>query len=316
VLDFGLYYDFRHPHRWPEILEQIAWAESIGFTSVWVSEHHFREDGYASGTMPLAAAISQRTSTMQIGTNLVVLPVHQPIRLAEDALTVDALSGGRLRLGVGLGYLDVEFTTFGQTMKQRKRRFEEGLDVLRAAFSGEPVNGSRVTPLPVDSGPEIWIGAMSQVGTERAARRGDGFLCALPQHIPVYLEARRAAGLDDGRLALTSSMVVADDPERELARIAEYVLYFTNQYVDMGTFGDIPPLTDVQQVLDLGLVGPAVDPDGAVEHLVGMIGDASPSVIDVHGWTLFPGEPIDGANARLELLANKVLPKLRKRLSG
>lgn len=161
VIDLGLYYDFRHPHRWPEILEQIAWAESIGFASVWISEHHFREDGYASGTMPLAAAISQHTSTLQIGTNLVVLPVHEPIRLAEDALTVDALSGGRLRLG---------------------------------------------------------------------------------------------------------------------------------------------------------LVGPAVDPDGAVEHLVQMIGDAP--VIDVHGWTLFPGESIDGANARLELLITKVLPKLRERLGS
>ena len=312
MVGFGLYYDFRHPHRWPEILEQIAWAESIGFSSVWISEHHFLEDGYASGTMPLAGAISQRTSTLEIGTNLAVLPVHQPIRLAEDALTVDALSGGRLRLGVGLGYREVEFTTFGQTMKQRRRRLEEGLDVLRAAFAGERVNGSLVTPLPVDDGPELWIGAMSKVGVERAARRADGFLCALPHDIPRYVDARRAAGLDDGRIALTSSMIVADDPERELARIAEHILYFTNQYVAMGTFGDIPPVTEVEQVLELGLVGPAVDPAGAVDHLVTLIGDGP--VVDVHGWTLFPGEPIDGSNARLELLINNVLPKLRERL--
>src|SRR5919201_1866011 len=76
--------------------------------------------------------ISQRTSSMHIGTNLVVLPVHQPIRLAEDALTVDALSGGRLRLGVGLGYLEREFATFGQSMNQRRQRFESNFDVLRA----------------------------------------------------------------------------------------------------------------------------------------------------------------------------------------
>jgi alkanesulfonate monooxygenase SsuD/methylene tetrahydromethanopterin reductase-like flavin-dependent oxidoreductase (luciferase family) len=312
VVQFGLYYDFRHPHRWPEILEQIAWAESIGFSSVWISEHHFLADAYASGTMPLAAAISQRTRTMQIGTNVVVLPLHQPIRLAEDALTVDALSGGRLRLGVGLGYREVEFTTFGQTLKQRKRRFEEGLDVLRAAFGGEPVNGSLVSPPPMDGGPELWIGAMSTVGVERAARRADGFLCALPHHIPVYVDARRAAGLDDGRIALIASLIVADDPERELARIAEHILYFANQYVDMGTFGDIAHLTDVQQVLEIGLIGPAVDPDGAVDVLAGLIGGAP--VIDIHGWSLFPGEPIDGANARLELLINRVLPKLRERL--
>ena len=312
MIEFGLYHDFRHPHRWPEILEQIAWAESIGFTSVWVSEHHFLPDGYASGTMPIAAAIAQHTSTMEIGTNVAVLPVHQPIRVAEDALTVDALSGGRLRLGVGLGYREIEFTTFGQTMKQRRRRLEEGLDVLRAAFSGEPVNGSLVSPLPMDGGPELWIGALSDVGVVRAAQRADGFLCALPQHLATYVDARDAAGLDRGRIAMVASLVVADDPERELNRIAEHILYFANEYVGMGTFGDIPPFTDVHQVIEIGLIG-AADPDGAVHTIAAMIGDAP--VIDVHGWSLFPGEPIDGANARLELLINKVLPKLRERLS-
>ena len=297
----GLYYDFRHPHRWPEILDQIAWAETIGFMSVWISEHHFLLDGYASGTMPLAAAIAQRTSSMEIGTNVAVLPVHQPIRLAEDALTVDALSGGRLRLGVGLGYREVEFTTFGQTMRQRRRRLEAGLDVLRAAFDGEPVNGSLVTPLPIDGGPELWIGALSDVGVERAARRADGFLCALPQHLETY---RQAGGK---RVALTLSLVVAEDPDRELARIAEHILYFANQYVDMGTFGDIPHFETPQQVADIGLITP-VTPDQAIDILTTTIADHP--VIDVHGWTLFPGEPVDGSSARLELLATKVKPRL------
>jgi alkanesulfonate monooxygenase SsuD/methylene tetrahydromethanopterin reductase-like flavin-dependent oxidoreductase (luciferase family) len=301
MVGLGLYYDFRHPHRWPEILDQIAWAETIGFSSVWISEHHFLPDGYASGTMPLAAAIAQRTTTMEIGTNLAVLPVHDPIRLAEDALTVDALSGGRLRLGVGLGYREVEFTTFGQTMAQRRRRLEAGLDVLRAAFHGEPVNGSVVTPLPVDGGPELWIGALSDVGVERAARRGDGFLCALPHHLETY---RRAGGT---RVSLTLSLVVADDPERELARIGEHVLYFANQYVDMGTFGDVPHFETPQQVADMGLITPAT-PEAAVELLRTTIGDHP--VVDVHGWTLYPGEPIEGSSARLELLATKVLPHL------
>ena len=300
-MDLGLYYDFRHPHRWGEILDQIAWAESIGFGSVWLSEHHFLADGYASGTMPLAAAIAQRTSMMRIGTNVLVLPVHQPIRLAEDALTVHALSGGRLRLGVGLGYREVEFTTFGQTMLQRRRRLEAGLDVLRAAFDGEPVNGSVVTPLPVDGGPELWVGALSDVGVERAARRADGFLCAIPAHLETY---RRAGGR---RAALTLSLIVAEDPERELARIAEPILYFANQYVAMGTFGDVPPFETARQVAELGLVTPAT-PERAVELIRRAVGDHP--VEDVHGWTLFPGESIEGSSARLELLATRVLPNL------
>jgi alkanesulfonate monooxygenase SsuD/methylene tetrahydromethanopterin reductase-like flavin-dependent oxidoreductase (luciferase family) len=232
------------------------------------------------------------------------------VRLAEDALTVHALSGGRLRLGVGLGYREVELTTMGRTMKQRRRRLEEGIDVLRAAFAGERVNGSLVTPLPEGDPPELWVGALSQVGVERAARRGDGFLCAMPEHTANYAEARRTAGLDRGQVALTRSLVVADDPERELARIGEHVLYFANQYVEMGTFGDpgaLPRFTDPQQVVDLGIIG-CLDPDGAVAHLRQLIGDAP--VVDWHGWSLYPGEPIDGASARLELLATKVLPRL------
>ena len=111
-LTFGLYYDFRSlgaepsaiTARWQGILEQVAWAESIGFGSVWVSEHHFLDDDYASSTVTLLAALAARTERMWLGTNVLVLPVHHPLRLAEEALTVDAISGGRLRLGVGLGY--------------------------------------------------------------------------------------------------------------------------------------------------------------------------------------------------------------------
>ena len=94
-----------------------------------------------------------------------MLPVHHPLRLAEEALTVDALSDGRLRLGVGLGYREPEFAPFGTSMRERRHRFEAALDVLRRAFDGEPVapdGDVRVSPRPVrDGGPELWIGALS-----------------------------------------------------------------------------------------------------------------------------------------------------------
>ena len=104
-LSFGLYYDFRvldpEPRalttRWQGILDQVCWAETLGFGSVWVSEHHFLPDNYASSTLALLSALAVRTERMWLGTNVLVLPLHHPLRLAEDALTVDALSGGRLR---------------------------------------------------------------------------------------------------------------------------------------------------------------------------------------------------------------------------
>src|SRR6478609_3707677 len=213
-LTFGLYYDFRSLRaepsavtaRWQGILEQVAWAESIGFGSVWVSEHHFLDDDYASSTVTLLAALAARTERMWLGTNVLVLPVHHPLRLAEEALTVDAISGGRLRLGVGLGYRAPEFAPFGTSTRARRRRFEEHFAVLRRACRGESVDDDdavRVAPRPVrEGGPELWIGALSPPGIQRAARLGDGFVCVLPAQIAEYVAARRALGLDDGRVTV------------------------------------------------------------------------------------------------------------------
>jgi alkanesulfonate monooxygenase SsuD/methylene tetrahydromethanopterin reductase-like flavin-dependent oxidoreductase (luciferase family) len=328
---FGLYYDFRHvspdasgiTDRWRGIVEQIAWAESRGFGSVWVSEHHFLGDDYASSTVTLLAAVAMRTERMQLGTNVLVLPVHEPLRLAEEALTVDALSGGRLRLGVGLGYRAPEFPPFGTSMRERRPRFEGALGVLRHAFRGEPVyvaadgNETRVSPRPVrPDGPELWIGALSSPAIERAARLGDGFLCVLPDQMAEYVEVRRSMGLDDGRVAIGNQWIVADDPEREFARIGRHVLYQVNAYAEYGAFGPpalVPRLTDPQQVVEQGHYR-LLDAATAAAELRAQI--AAGPVIDCFGWTLFPGEPLDSAAARLEYFADHVIPAVRGARSG
>ena len=324
----GLYHDFRNPQpfrepwdrRYRAILEQIEWAErDLGFGGVWVSEHHFVEDGYAASTLTLAAAIAARTERLTIGTNVLVLPVHHPLRLAEDALSVDALSGGRFRLGVGMGYRAPEFAAFGASLAERRARFEEGLEVLRKAFEGAPfAHDGRwcsfdevvVRPEPVRAGgPELWIGALSDAGAQRAGRVGAGFLCALPQHRDVYV----AAGGD--RVAWNTSWVVADDPERELARIEPYLLHYGNAYIEFGTFGDpttIPRFTDTASVVASGLVR-AVDGDTAARELAALAAD--PAVVDVHWWTVWPGEPVEQANERLEYVARTVVPRVQALLA-
>jgi alkanesulfonate monooxygenase SsuD/methylene tetrahydromethanopterin reductase-like flavin-dependent oxidoreductase (luciferase family) len=324
-LTFGVYYDFRcldaEPlaltRRWQGIVEQARWAEQLGFGSAWVSEHHFVGDNYASSALTLLAALAVATERMWIGTNVLVLPVHHPVRLAEDALTVDALSGGRLRLGLGLGYRADDLEPFGLSLAGRRRHFENGFRVLRDACRGEPVHGTRVSPRPVrDGGPELWIGALAQPGIERAARLGDGFLCVLPDQIGDYVEARRRLDLDDGRLALGNQWIVAEDPERAWAAVADAVLYQVNRYIDFGIFGPpgtVPRLTDPQQVLDMHqyrlLDGPA-----AVDELVGQI--RSGPVVDCFSWTLFPGEPLEQAAERLEYFAAHVMPRVREALAA
>src|SRR3546814_629838 len=135
----GLWDDFRKPASagrsfetfYREVLDQIVQAEQAGLESVWLTEHHFCEDGYTPSPLVLLAAIAERTSTMHLGTNLIVSPLHDPIRLAEDAATLSLLSGGRFDLGIGLGYWQREFEAFGRNLKNRPSLLEEGIEVIR-----------------------------------------------------------------------------------------------------------------------------------------------------------------------------------------
>jgi alkanesulfonate monooxygenase SsuD/methylene tetrahydromethanopterin reductase-like flavin-dependent oxidoreductase (luciferase family) len=318
-LTFGVYYDFRcideQPaaltQRWHVIVEQVRWAEQLGFGSVWVSEHHFVDDASASSTLTLLGALAVATEHMWLGTNVLVLPVHHPLRLAEEALTVDALSGGRL--GMGLGYRSADLEPFGVSLRQRRRRFEESFDVLRRACRGEQVDGVRVSPRPVrDGGPELWIGALSEAAIERAARCADGFVCVLPDQVALYLQARRRQGLDEGRVAIGNQWIVAEDPERAWAAAGSHVMYQVNGYIDFGMFGPMPRLTDPQQVLDMGMYQ-LFDGPAAAAELVRQIGTGP--VIDCFSWTMFPGEPIDQAARRLQYFAQVVIPAVRQGLS-
>jgi len=141
---FGLLYDFRNPTQWrlpfqelyARTIEQIVYADQLGYDSIWISEHHFVEDGYCPSVLAMAAHVAAKTSRVRIGTSVLLLPFHDPLRVAEDANTVDILSGGRLDLGVGLGYRAEEFAAFGVPRRQRPSRFEENLAILRHALSG------------------------------------------------------------------------------------------------------------------------------------------------------------------------------------
>lgn len=122
-----------------EVVEQALWevdfAEQHGFESVWVTEHHF--SGYGSIGVPsvYAAGIAQRTRRIRIGYGVAVVPLHHPLRLAEEISWVDHLSNGRLGVGVGPGFSPFEFGGFGIPVDERHARFLEGFDILRRALA-------------------------------------------------------------------------------------------------------------------------------------------------------------------------------------
>lgn len=333
-VNFGLWYDFRNPGQrvpfetlYRECLEQIRWAEQIGFDSVWLTEHHFVGDGYTPSPLVLAAAIGQVTERMRIATNLMLLPLADPVRLAEDAAALSLLTAGRFDLGVGLGYRQLEFDYFKRKLSHRPSLMEEGVAILRQAWSGAPIrhqgkryqiDGLAVSPVP-QTPPRLLMGGMAPVAIERAARLGDGFLSTGGIGHDVYVAALAEQGRspDEGAIFAGHWGIIAPDPEREAAEIGEYALYQTNAYVSWGAFGppdETPQFADAESVLRDGLYE-MHDAASAVDALTNML-VAYPQIRDVHFWAQLPGEPVEHGSARIEYMANHVLPEVRRKLQS
>ncbi len=184
-MKFGLMLSTQDPpyaaeivRRWQELLEVATVAEEVGFDGVFVPEHHMAADGCLPSPFVGLAAIAARTTRLELGTAAVLLPFHHPIRIAEDAAVLDVISNGRVRLGCGLGNLDVGVSLFAIEREDQAGRLEEGLELVRRAWAGECfrhagehfTTAGTISPLPV--GAELWLAAMSAPGVRRAGRLG------------------------------------------------------------------------------------------------------------------------------------------------
>jgi alkanesulfonate monooxygenase SsuD/methylene tetrahydromethanopterin reductase-like flavin-dependent oxidoreductase (luciferase family) len=172
-----------------EGLELAAEASRLGYHSIWASEHHGEADGYCPSPVVACAALAVAAPNCRIGQGVALAPLHgHPMRMAEDLSVVDNLSGGRIEIGLGQGYRPAEFDQFGWNYATRTRAFEESLDILEKAWTGEAfdydgkiytVKGGLLRPPPVKPGaPPLWIGAAHPKARARAVRRRAGFLVA------------------------------------------------------------------------------------------------------------------------------------------
>ena len=250
MLDIGILFMFRNPpfrrSEWSTIyqneLDHAVAAEALGYDHVWLSEHHFVEDGYSPSVLPIAAAIAARTERVRIGTYVLLLPLHNPVRVAEDAATVDVISNGRFDLGMGLGYRPGEFTGMGISSTERGARFEEGLPAVQALMAGEKVTlkgrfnqyeDAQLFPPPVQQPFPIWVGARGDIALDRAARLG----CHLAaggalEHQLKYIDALRRYGRnpEDFNIAHLSICYVAESNEQAWDDCAEPLHHVMREY--------------------------------------------------------------------------------------
>jgi alkanesulfonate monooxygenase SsuD/methylene tetrahydromethanopterin reductase-like flavin-dependent oxidoreductase (luciferase family) len=252
-MKIGYMLDFRNPpfakldfeSFYGEMFRQIDFVERAGFDSIWLTEHHFTEDGYLGALMPVLAAIASRTRRVTLGSYVLLAPFYHPLRLAEDCATIDVISNGRLRLGVGLGYRGEEFDGFAVARNERLGRTLETIEILKHAWTGERFNYDgryfrftdvRVLPRPVSKPhPELLWGGMTAKAIERGARLGLSFACNLGRReVQLYREALRRYGKDPGAFSIVGNRIVyvADSFDQAWADIEQPALYQASLYAE------------------------------------------------------------------------------------
>ena len=307
-------------------------AERLGFDSIWSSEHHFFDDSYLPSLLPFSAAVAARTSRIAIGTDVLLSPLHETIRLAEDAAVVDLLSGGRLVLGIGQGWRPEEFEGLNVPLRGRHLVFEEQVAVLRQAWGDGLVTGGEllrypgmpVTPKPEQpAGPPIWIGAGAEPAVRRAGRIADGFMAtwcsvaSFARQIGWAREELEAAGRDPAAFAVSvvTPTMVWEEP-RAWERAREHLWYYEWKYEDMaearGRTGPppLPPPLPPERESKLRHISVLGTPD-EVAAKIRAYDEAAGGGVHFIAELVWPGLDRGLLAETLALFAERVLPQLR-----
>ena len=314
-------------------VELVRLAEALGFESAWVSEHHGAGDGYLPSLLPMLAAFAAATERIALGTGIVLTPFHDPLRLAEDAAVVDQLSGGRVLLGLGIGWREEEFRMFGVPIAERLARTVETIEILRRAWSGRRFSfigrafryeQVKVTPAPARAGgPPILLGGYAEAAVRRAGRLGDGYITdadALSEVLPAiapFEEGAREVGKDPRTLLLVLLQNVVVSPDGSGWKVAgPGVAHQVGTYRAWESGVDTPERDrfelgppDEQAMLSWTVAGTPPEVARTIRPIVDAFRDRAELhlVVRMH----YPGMTFEQASGMFESFARDVLPAIR-----
>jgi alkanesulfonate monooxygenase SsuD/methylene tetrahydromethanopterin reductase-like flavin-dependent oxidoreductase (luciferase family) len=291
------------PALYRELQDDARLAESLGFHSLWLSEHHFWYDGWCPSLLVAGASALAATTRLHVGTGVFLAPLHDPGHVAAVGLALERLAPGRFELGMGTGYRPDELAAFGVARSERGKRLDALLDRLADAWA--------------DGGPSIWLGGLSERALRRAGRRGLSLFLPSTMRLPQLREAidvARAAADEAGthlaRVGMLKNAWIVDDADDEAAvrrAIGEASREYGGAWWELqGSVGfEVPELLDAQvaRAAETALVGSADDLVAGLAELA----DAGVDLVALHV-ALDTTRPT--YRAMMSRIAADVLPRL------
>jgi natural product biosynthesis luciferase-like monooxygenase protein len=350
-MKFGMLHLFESPDGRSEqqmISEQhtlMESAEDYGFDSIWPAEHHFSEYGVCGSPALNLAAIARTTKKIRLGTGVVILPFHNPVRVAEDFAMLDQISGGRVELGVGRGYQPIEFDGFGVDQTKSRELFDESIEIIRRCWTDEKLNFKgkhyefndvKVRPRPLQRPhPPIWMAALSDESFIKAGKMGfnlllsplfGGSLEGAGDQIKRYRDALANNGHDPASREVGALVMsyTGDSQEQAQKEFADPVIWYFR------TFGKFvapklgqPPIEGYEWYADMRDLASVVEWGTLLSHGAVICGEADFVTEKLHelkevtgidhllGWTRLGGLADDLVAGHMERMRDTIMPALR-----
>lgn len=338
---FGLVFGFVTPPSsgltWSDVannfISSARQTEALGYDVLQCIEHHFQPDGHDPAPLMVLAAAAAATERIRLATNVLLVPLYNPVKLAEDVAVLDNLSNGRVTLGVGPGYVREEFDGLMVPYDERFKRFEEALDIMQGAWTNETfsydgtfykIPETRLTPKPVQSPhPPLWYGVSGPRLLRRAARRHCVLTASprhsegeLEQHFAAYMGHAQEFGFEPPERPVMRGTFIAETREKAQEIAAPAITHlFRNLYgkhsasgaralrADDGSLIEDADTVGFENFKDRYIIGAPDDAHAAITRLRDNLG-----VTEIACWMQLPGIADDDAMRSAQLFAREVMP--------